>query len=72
MAEQRRCVNYHRWAWKRVIEQAFGWNAFYLMAGEEGKTAGVLPLVLEKAIATTRRRNTPMFNTRDLRMTWWY
>ena len=40
-----KCVNYHRWAWKRVIEQAFGWKAFYLMAKDEGKIAGVLPLV---------------------------
>jgi RNA-directed DNA polymerase len=29
--------------------------------------------MLEKAMATTREEeNTPMFNTRDLRMTWWY
>jgi FemAB-related protein (PEP-CTERM system-associated) len=43
------CVNYHRWAWKRVIEQAFGWKAFYLMAEEEGKIAGILPLVWLKS-----------------------
>jgi FemAB-related protein (PEP-CTERM system-associated) len=44
-----KCVNYHRWAWKRVIEQAFGWRAFYLMAEEEGKIVGVLPLVWLKS-----------------------
>src|ERR1700684_3783899 len=40
-----KCVNYHRWPWKRVIEQSFGWKAFYLMAEEEGKIVGILPLV---------------------------
>ena len=44
-----RCVNYHRWAWKRVIEQTFGWKAFYLMAEERGKIAGVLPIVWLKS-----------------------
>jgi hypothetical protein len=44
-----RCVNYHCWAWKRVIEQAFGWKTFFLMADEEGKIAGVLPLVWLKS-----------------------
>lgn len=39
------CVNYHRWAWKHVIEQAFGWKTFYLMAGENGKISGIFPLV---------------------------
>ena len=38
-------VNYHRWAWKRLIEQAFGWKTFYLMASENGKISGILPLV---------------------------
>ena len=28
-----------------MIEQAFGWKAFYLMAEEKGKIVGVLPLV---------------------------
>src|ERR1700691_1083766 len=45
VASHDRCVNYHRWAWKHVIEQAFGWKAFYLMAEEEGKIVVVLPLV---------------------------
>jgi serine/alanine adding enzyme len=42
-------ANYHRWAWKRVIEQAFGWKTFYLMAEENGKISGVLPLVWLKS-----------------------
>jgi len=39
------CVNYHRWAWKRVIEDAFGWQTFYLMVEEDGKISAILPLV---------------------------
>jgi FemAB-related protein (PEP-CTERM system-associated) len=45
VSAQNECVNYHRWAWKRVIEQAFGWRGFYLMAEENGECAGILPLV---------------------------
>ena len=44
-----RCVNYHRWAWKRVIEKAFGWRTFYLMAEENAKVSGILPLVWLKS-----------------------
>lgn len=40
-----RSVNYHRWAWKQVIEQAFGWRTFYLFAEENSKISGILPLV---------------------------
>lgn len=37
--------NYHRWGWKRVIEETFRWPAHYLMAvGSEG-IVGVLPLI---------------------------
>lgn len=43
------CVNYHRWAWKRVIEQAFGWRTLYLMAEENGKISGILPLAWLKS-----------------------
>jgi len=43
------CVNYHRWAWKRVIEQAFGWRTFYLMAQENEQVRGVLPLIWLKS-----------------------
>jgi FemAB-related protein (PEP-CTERM system-associated) len=36
---------YHRWAWRRIIEESFGHHAFYLAASEDGKIKGVLPLV---------------------------
>lgn len=49
VAVHEHCVNYHRWAWKRVIEQAFGWKTYYLMAKEGGSIAGVLPLVWLKS-----------------------
>lgn len=45
-----RAVNYHRWAWKRVIEQAFGWKTFYLFAEENSKISGILPLVWLKSM----------------------
>jgi FemAB-related protein (PEP-CTERM system-associated) len=42
---------YHRWNWKRVIEQGFGWPTYYLMAEDgEGRLAGVLPLVWQKSL----------------------
>ncbi|MFZ0921867.1 MAG: FemAB family XrtA/PEP-CTERM system-associated protein [Candidatus Acidiferrales bacterium] len=44
-----RCVNYHRWSWKYVIEQAFGWQAFYLIAAENGEISGILPLICLKS-----------------------
>lgn len=36
---------YHRWAWKRIIEESFGHRPYYLAAVEDGKVSGVLPLV---------------------------
>jgi FemAB-related protein (PEP-CTERM system-associated) len=42
-------TNYHRWNWKDVIEQSFGWPTFYLMAEEDGKVQGILPLAWQKS-----------------------
>jgi FemAB-related protein (PEP-CTERM system-associated) len=41
--------NYHRWGWKEVIENAFGWPTFYLVAKEATEIKGVLPLVWQKS-----------------------
>lgn len=41
--------NYHRWAWKIVIERSFNWSTFYLMAEENAKVSGILPLVWQKS-----------------------
>lgn len=38
------CVNYHRWDWKSVIEQAFGWKTYYLIAKQGDAIQGILPL----------------------------
>ncbi len=43
------CTNYHRWNWKRVLERAFNWPTFYLMAKEEGRVRGILPLAWQKS-----------------------
>jgi serine/alanine adding enzyme len=49
VAGRKLCVNYHRWAWKRVIEQAFGWKSFYLMTECDGNVSGILPLAWLKS-----------------------
>ncbi len=43
------CSNYHRWGWKRVIENSFRWPTFYLMATENESIRGILPLVWQKS-----------------------
>ncbi|HEV2488853.1 MAG TPA: FemAB family XrtA/PEP-CTERM system-associated protein [Candidatus Acidoferrales bacterium] len=43
------CVNYHRWPWKRVIEQALGWRSHYLMAVDKEMVKGILPLFWQKS-----------------------
>jgi FemAB-related protein (PEP-CTERM system-associated) len=42
-------TNFHRWGWKQVIENAFGWPTWYLMAEEAGVVRGILPLVWQKS-----------------------
>jgi FemAB-related protein (PEP-CTERM system-associated) len=36
---------YHLWAWRGVFEQAFGHTCDYLIARDDGRVTGVLPLV---------------------------
>lgn len=43
------CGNYHRWGWKQVIERSFRWPTFYLMAENDGRVCGILPLVWQKS-----------------------
>jgi serine/alanine adding enzyme len=43
------CFNYHRWVWRRVIEQAFRLPTYYLFAEENGLLQGILPLVWQKS-----------------------
>jgi FemAB-related protein (PEP-CTERM system-associated) len=41
--------NYHRWNWKRVIEESFHWPTFYFLAEENGVIQGILPIVWQKS-----------------------
>lgn len=36
--------NYHRWGWRRVIEETYGHKPYYLVASEAGSLRGILPL----------------------------
>jgi len=40
----------HRWGWKAVIENAFGVPTYYLLAREQGRVTGVLPLAWQKSL----------------------
>ena len=37
---------YHQFAWKKACNKAYGFDACYLMAEEQGRVTGVLPLIL--------------------------
>jgi len=41
-----RGLAYHQVAWKRAINKAYGFDACYLLAEEQGLVTGVLPLIL--------------------------
>ncbi|MCL6566706.1 MAG: FemAB family PEP-CTERM system-associated protein [Acidobacteriia bacterium] len=43
-------TSYHRWGWKQVMERAFGWPTFYLLARQGDQVTGVLPLVWQKSL----------------------
>lgn len=54
---------YHRWGWKRVVERSFGWPAYYLMAVEQNRVRGLLPLVWQKsALFGSFLTSLPYFN----------
>jgi FemAB-related protein (PEP-CTERM system-associated) len=56
-------TNYHRWGWKQVVENAFGWPTYYLMANCEGQIGGVLPLVWQKSfVFGSFLTSVPFFN----------
>lgn len=44
------CTSYHRWSWKHVFNDVFGWPAIYLLAEKDGRVHGVLPLILQKCL----------------------
>jgi serine/alanine adding enzyme len=42
-------THYHRWGWKQVVEESFGWPAFFLIAKEEDTVQGIFPIVWQKS-----------------------
>lgn len=44
------CTNYHRWSWRLVFQEVFGWPAIYLAAEENGRMRGILPLISQKCL----------------------
>lgn len=44
------CTNYHRWSWRHVFQKVFGWPAIYLLAEEDGRVRGILPLISQKCL----------------------
>jgi serine/alanine adding enzyme len=43
------CASYHEWEWKHIIESNFHWQSFYLMAEDNQKIAGILPLFVQSS-----------------------
>lgn len=56
------CTNYHRWSWKYVFQQVFGWPAIYLIAEEAGRIRGILPLILQKCLLRNYLSSMPHLN----------
>jgi len=50
VAQEPQCTNYHRWCWRHVFQEVFGWPAIYLLAEEAGTVRGILPLILQKCL----------------------
>jgi len=44
------CTSYHRWSWKAVFEDVFGWPGVYLIAEQQGTVCGILPLIKQKCL----------------------
>ena len=44
------CTSYHRWSWKPVFEDVFGWPGIYLLAEQRDTVRGILPLIRQKCL----------------------
>ncbi|MFZ0744438.1 MAG: FemAB family XrtA/PEP-CTERM system-associated protein, partial [Terracidiphilus sp.] len=44
------CTSYHRWSWKHVFEDVFGWPGIYLLAEQRGTVRGILPLIRQRCL----------------------
>ncbi len=42
-------TSYHRYLWKKVVEESFGHRGYYLLARSGGRTVGVLPIIHMKS-----------------------
>ncbi len=49
VAAHPQATQYHRWLWRRVVEQSFGHRTYYLSARQTGQVVGLLPLVLMRS-----------------------
>ena len=47
--EQPQSTAYHRWHWKQVVERAFGWPTYFLIAKVRQQVVGILPIVHQKS-----------------------
>jgi len=45
-----RATHSHMWGWKKVIEESFGLQTFYLIARTAERVEGILPLVWQKSV----------------------
>jgi hypothetical protein len=45
-----RATFFHLIGWKSVIEQSFGYQAFYFLAEEDSRIRGILPLFYIKSL----------------------
>jgi len=48
--QHRSATHCHRWGWKTVIENVFRIPTYYLVASEQSKVVGVLPLAWQKSL----------------------
>ena len=64
VAGHRGCTNYHRYAWRDVVEKSFQHPAYYLAArNEDNEICGVLPLVhVKSALFGNFLTSLPFFN----------
>jgi serine/alanine adding enzyme len=44
------CTSYHRWQWKQVFKEVFGWPGIYLLAEQRCTVRGILPLIQQKCM----------------------
>lgn len=49
VTSQPEACNYHRWGWRRAIEDTFGHATYYLTVSDDGNITGALPLVLMRS-----------------------